>query len=226
MTRVDLPAQFAADRLSVTAATERLVTSISELSDEDIRCASLLPGWTIGHCLTHLARNADGICNLVTWAISGQRTPMYPSMADRDADIESGAGRGANEHRDDIASTALRLDAAFDQLANAGADALERLVIFGAPPSDTPPNTPAVDLAFARLREVTIHHADLGLADFGYADFDEAFTARTMTFVEARSGSSTVSGPAVDLLTWRLGRGTPSSLHDADGNPPGEAPAW
>ena len=218
--------QLTRDLSQVDQATMRLQDSIAPLSDVDVHLPSLLPGWTIGHCLTHIARNADGIANLVQWAVTGVRTPMYPSMESRDADIAQGANRSADVLRNDIASSAQRLASVMSTLVNADSEALQRLVIFGAPPPSTPPNTPAHELGFARWREVTIHHADLGLADFGYADFDEAFVARTLAFIEARSGTASVTGPAVDVLTWRLGRGTPSSVLDEHGNPPGVPPAW
>ena len=218
--------QLTRDLSRVDQATMRLRASIAPLSDADVQLPSLLPEWTIGHCLTHIARNADGIANLVQWAVTGVRTTMYPSMESRDADIAQGANRSADVLRNDIASSAQRLASVMSTLVNADSEALQRLVIFGAPPPSTPPNTPAHELGFARWREVTIHHADLGLADFGYADFDEAFVARTLEFIEARSGTASVTGPAVDVLTWRLGRGTPSSVLDEYGNPPGVPPAW
>ena len=218
--------QLAGDLSQVDHATMRLRASIAPLSDVEVQLPSLLPGWTIGHCLTHIARNADGIDNLVQWALTDVRTSMYPSMESRDADIGRGANRSADVLRDDIASSAERLATAMGALADADSDALQRLVIFGAPPPSTPPNTPAHELGFARWREVTIHHADLGLADFSYGDFDNTFVARTLAFIEARSGTVSVTGPAVDVLTWRLGRGTPSSVLDEYGNPPGVPPAW
>ena len=218
--------RFVADLHLVDTATDRITASISALTDQETGAPSALPGWSVGHCLTHIARNADGIAKLVIWAVTDVRTPMYPSMESRDAEIDQGAGRSAAALREDVAASASRLSTAMTELAQADSAALERLVIFGAPPPSTPPNTPASQLGFARWREVTIHHADLGLPDFGYADFDDEFVSRTLAFIEDRSGPVSVSGPAVDLLTWRLGRGTPTSLRDENGNPPGAAPAW
>ena len=43
--------------------------------------------------LAHLARNADGCVNLLTWARTGIETPQYRSAEQRDADIAAGAGR-------------------------------------------------------------------------------------------------------------------------------------
>ena len=72
-------------------ATDRLLASASALSDEQIGEPSLLPGWSRGHVLTHIARNADGLGNLLTWAQTGVETPQYASLGDRAAQIEAGA---------------------------------------------------------------------------------------------------------------------------------------
>jgi hypothetical protein len=47
-------------RRELTAATERLLDGLDGLSDVQVAGPSLLPGWTRGHVLTHLARNAEG----------------------------------------------------------------------------------------------------------------------------------------------------------------------
>ena len=211
---------------SINRATARLLGSLDQLTDADIRRPSLLPGWSVGHCLTHIARNADGIGNLVTWAVTGTPTPMYESMDVRNADIEAGASRSAQSHRDDVRTSSEKLARAFEALLAADDSALDTLVLFGAPPANTPPDTPVWQVPYARLREVMIHHADLGLPDFSFADFDDVFVQRTLSFIESRAGSTDVHGPASDLLAWRLGRTNPATLRDSEGNPPGPAPAW
>jgi uncharacterized damage-inducible protein DinB len=45
------------DRLA--AATDRVLATATTLSDAEAREPSLLPGWSRGHVLTHIARNAD-----------------------------------------------------------------------------------------------------------------------------------------------------------------------
>ena len=45
--------------------------------------------------LTHIARNADALTNLFTWARTGVETPMYPSREVRNATIEAQSGRPA-----------------------------------------------------------------------------------------------------------------------------------
>src|SRR6266568_1849145 len=73
---------------------------------------SLLPGWTRGHVLTHIARNADGMVNLLHWARTGTQTPMYASPESRAADIEAGAGRPAAGLAADVRESAATLAAA------------------------------------------------------------------------------------------------------------------
>src|ERR671930_1390843 len=78
---------------------QRIEESVAVLTDAQARAPSGLPGWSRGHVLTHLARNADALVNLLTWARTGVETPMYASGEQRNADIEAGAGRSAEELR-------------------------------------------------------------------------------------------------------------------------------
>ncbi|MGI8680546.1 MAG: maleylpyruvate isomerase N-terminal domain-containing protein [Mycobacteriales bacterium] len=47
-------------REGCTAAHRDLESLADEVTDDVSARTSLLPGWTVGHLLTHLARNADG----------------------------------------------------------------------------------------------------------------------------------------------------------------------
>ena len=73
-------------------STDRLLATADGLTDDEAAAPSRLPGWSRGHVLTHLARNADGFLNLLAWAASGDETPMYPSEEARDRGVEEGAG--------------------------------------------------------------------------------------------------------------------------------------
>ncbi|MGH9095430.1 MAG: maleylpyruvate isomerase N-terminal domain-containing protein, partial [Acidimicrobiales bacterium] len=68
-----------------TGEVERAVASAAEAGG--LRTPSLLPGWTQAHVVTHLARNADGLVNLLAWARTGIQTPMYVSWQRRNEDI-------------------------------------------------------------------------------------------------------------------------------------------
>ena len=59
---------------------ERLfATALGRLTDEELDRPSLLHGWDRRHVVAHVARNADALLNLLTWARTGTETPMYPS---------------------------------------------------------------------------------------------------------------------------------------------------
>src|SRR6516165_2182531 len=79
----------------IAAATERLLATTGALTSAQMREPSLLPGWTRGHVLSHIARNADGLRNLLIWARTGTEIPMYASAQSRNDDIVAGAGRPA-----------------------------------------------------------------------------------------------------------------------------------
>ena len=99
------------DAAEAAAATEQLIDSAAGLSAEDLAAPSLLPGWTRGHILAHVARNADALVNLLEWARTGEETPMYPDAATRDRDIEAGAPRSLEEHLEDLRDSAARFTA-------------------------------------------------------------------------------------------------------------------
>src|SRR2546421_2317239 len=92
----------------VDPATARLPATAAAL-DGDPAAPSLLPGWTRGHVLTHVARNADGLTNLLTWARTGERTPQYASWEQREADIAAGAARPWPELVDDVRASGERV---------------------------------------------------------------------------------------------------------------------
>jgi maleylpyruvate isomerase len=103
--------------------------------------------------LTHLARNADGLRNLLHWARTGTKTPMYPSEAARDAAIEAGAGRSAAELTADLRHSAARFAEAAGLLPEAAwAAAVER----------RGEDFPARRILQLRLSELEFHHVDLG----------------------------------------------------------------
>ena len=120
-------------------------------SDADVHAPSLLPGWTRGHVLTHLARNADGIALTLSGALRGERLARYPDgPAGRNADIEAGAGRSLAEQLLDVQQSADQLDRLFAAVDDANGWDL---------PCD---DRTAGEYVGARWREVEIHRVDLG----------------------------------------------------------------
>ena len=237
-------ASHSLDRLA--AATERLLATATALGDAQVREASLLPGWTRGHVLTHLARNADGMVNLLRWARTRTPTPMYASAESRAADIEAGAGRPAADLAADVRESAAALAA---EAAGMPDDAWTAQVrALNGPPF------PALGVLERRLSEVEIHHVDLA-AGYSPADWPEDFLSEALPRVAEsfagrddmppcvawaegakdpfRLGPDQSGQPAViirgqpaDLLAWLLGRGDGATLTVAGGGALPELPPW
>ncbi|MFD5315267.1 maleylpyruvate isomerase family mycothiol-dependent enzyme [Streptomyces sp. NPDC127098] len=146
---------------------------------------SLLPGWTRGHVVAHLAGNAEALGNLVRWARTGERTPMYGSPAERDTAIEAGARLPAD-----------RLATWFDESARALADAMAHLTADQWRSEVTTAQgrtVPAVEIPWLRAREVLVHAVDLGTG-VRFADLPEPFLAELRADILARRGPANVPG--------------------------------
>lgn len=223
---------------ALVASTHSLQRSLAELGDDEVRAASLLPGWTRGHVLTHVARNADAMVNLATWARTGVETPMYASREERDATIEAQSNRSAAELVDDVSSSHARLMHALESMAS---DHWQVSLRWGAQDREGE----AWLIPSLRRTEVEVHHVDLGV-DYTPAhwpeDFVEAllsdvaadFTARGAPgFVlvgnddEGRwtvgSGGLEINGPPPALLGWLIGRTDGTGLY-AEGDAPLPSP--
>src|SRR5215472_3231214 len=79
----------------VDVASARVLATAAGITEEMAREPSSLPGWSRGHVLTHIARNADGLRNLLIWARTGVVTPQYADIGERERGIAAGAGRSA-----------------------------------------------------------------------------------------------------------------------------------
>jgi maleylpyruvate isomerase len=211
------------------AAQARLANLATLLSDEDARRPSLLDGWTIGHLLTHLARNADSHTGMVVAARHGQVVPQYAGgPEERARAIEAGWNRPASALADDLREAQARLAAAWAAL-----DAESWATGCGLRRQGP---TTLADLVFYRWQEVEIHLADLGLADVGgptwddlsdgYVDLEWANTLnalpprlpagislllvpgdRPSRAVGPGSERQVVRAPTRRILRWLLGRG-------------------
>ena len=90
---------------------------LDALTDDDLAAPSGLPDWSRAHVVAHLARNADALVNLLTWARTGVETPMYPSREARDAGIAADRGRSSPEElRADYAAACARLAVAIETM--------------------------------------------------------------------------------------------------------------
>ncbi len=147
--------------------------ALLESGELDPAALSMLPDWTVGHLLTHLARNADGTRGMLEGASRGEQLPTYPGGPDqRNSDIESGSKRGAEELVTDVRMTIWKLDAAWVGLDAEGWAGGGKL-LNGEP-------VPATIIPFRRWREVEVHHVDLGVPGFGVDDWSDAYVAKEL----------------------------------------------
>lgn len=172
-----------------------LLAGIDSLTDGQARAPSLLPDWTVGHVLTHLARNADSVTRRLEGAARGEVVDQYPGgYAGRTADIAGGAGRSAAELVADVRETAYRMEAACTAMPEEAWSRLTRAVS-GA-------ERPARTTVFSRWREVVVHHTDLGL---GYTtdEWPDELVAAWLPHQLDRLARRT--DPKA-LLAWTIGR--------------------
>src|SRR4051794_2658142 len=152
----------------VDRATENLLRTAADFDPAVVPAPSLLPGWTVGHVLTHVARNADAYTNLLTWARTGVETPAYASAAARVEGIDAGAGRPLAEQIADLRE-------AHERFADAAAAMPAEAWIYFLPST----GASAAAVPWARLREVEVHHVDLG-AGYTPEDWSDAFALRLL----------------------------------------------
>jgi len=144
--------------------TEWFNGRLASLTDDDLLAPSPLPGWSRLHVVSHIARNARAMENLVRWAETGVVTPMYPSPAHRRDDIEAGARLPPDEVRADALAEADRLKAAISAMPSDAWTAPIRTAL-GL-------SVTAAAIPWMRAREVWVHAVDLG-ADATFEDIDE-----------------------------------------------------
>src|SRR3954447_23133421 len=177
-------------------AQATLLAALSGLTDEQARQACLLPGWSVAHLLTHIARNGDSLVRRFEGAIRGEVVDQYEGgPTGREAEIEAGARRSAAELVADVRETS----AAVDEInARMPAEAWSRLTR-----SVTGSESPASHVVLSRWREVEIHHVDLGLGytpDDWPAELMEACLPGVLATLPRRTD------PAA-LMAWAMNRG-------------------
>ena len=210
----------ATHRAELAVAEQQLLKALDR-PDGWAREPSGLPGWSRGHVVAHLLGNLEGMLNLVTWATSGEPTPMYASPEARQADIDSRSGwpmaRLRGELNDRSAEFALACESLVEPLP------CHHLRLGSGAPAE------AWQLPMLRVREIEIHRVDLA-DDYRPQDWSAAFVVRTLgqvhpTMVDrgtlpvaqlratdtGRAWQCGGTGPDLwgqeaDLLAWLIGR--------------------
>lgn len=232
--RLSLMIDHARDLDAVREATDRLLSATGKLDADALTEPSRLPGWSRGHVVAHLCRNADALVNVL------QGRPMYADSETRDRDIERGAPRPQAEQLADLAGSADRFEAAASALAD-----WSRTVTLRNGVTDS-----ASRLPFRRRVEVELHHVDLGIG-YELEDLSDEFVSREIDFLAERFGGHpdvvstglsddrgrvwttgggagggpvAVRGTAPELLGWLSGRRDGSALTVENGPLPALPP--
>ena len=227
----------------ITAETDRLLETIHGLDDEAVRRPSRCPGWTRAHVLTHIARNADGLRDVLRAATNGTEGAMYESQARRD-----GGHRGRRRPlarpswRPTSRPRPTRLLAALAETSARGPGRSRCRGCSWSTTAERQQLMPVRKVPLLRLREVVLHHVDL---DAGYTidDAPPAFVIGELgrlgppftdepprpgrrggrSLALRPAGRTTRSASAVrrrDLLGWITGREPGIGLTSSSGQRP------
>jgi len=222
------------DLAALREATDRLLGATGKLDDAALAEPSRLPGWSRGHVVAHLSRNADALVNVL------RGLPMYADSETRDRDIERDAPRSQAAQLADLTATAAR----FVEAAAEPAD-WSRTVTLRNGVTDSASLVP-----FRRRGEVELHHVDLNVG-YELEDLPDEFTVREIDFLAERftghpevvrteltdktggswttgggaaGGAVVVRGTAPELLGWLSGRRDGSALTVEGGTLPALPP--
>jgi len=187
---------------------QSLVRTVDALDDAAYAEPSLLPGWTRAHVVAHLALNAEGLAGVLHGAHVGQPQPMYASPEGRDGDIAELATAPPAELRERFLASSGTFDEAYRAMRADDWDGR-----FERTPGG--PDFALANVPLMRVREVAIHHADLGVGHTA-ADWPEDFRVVLLESMTKRPYPAPFEAHPTDLDgTWRYG----DWEQDGDGGP-------
>lgn len=148
-------------------AHQKLLAISDGLSDAELRAPSKLPGWTRGHLLNHLRRNAVAFTGMCAAAMAGEQGTQYPGgMEQRNREIEDGAADPASVLVANLRTAIYELEAAWfrgDGTMWTGSGALASGAV-----------VPMSEVPFRRMREVIVHTTDLDVG-FGWQEWPDLY---------------------------------------------------
>jgi maleylpyruvate isomerase len=184
----------------IARADQALVRTVDGLADTAYAEDSLLPDWTRGHVVAHLALNAEGLAGVLHGAHLGQPRPMYASPEARDSEIADLAAEAPAEIRERFMAATSQFSQALDAMHEGDWDGR-----FERTPGG--PDFALANVVLMRLREVEIHHADLG-AGYSADDWPQDFREILLDSMTKRSYPAPFGVRPTDLdRTWRYGEG-------------------
>jgi maleylpyruvate isomerase len=170
------------DLAAVDAAFALLDATMAGLTAADARGPSRLPGWTRGHVLSHIARNADGQTRMVEGVLRDEVVEQYPGGDEQRAgEIEAGANRPVAVLVDDVRTSQVALVAVWSQVPD---DAWDRLTQARAG------IRPVRDGVMSRWRELLVHLVDLD-AGVGADQLPAEYVARDAEWLAEHRTRST-----------------------------------
>jgi maleylpyruvate isomerase len=155
--------------------------------------------------VAHLALNAEGLAGVLHGAHVGRPQAMYASPEARDSDIDDLAAEAPAEVRERFLAATGRFAEALEAMADGDWEGRFERVPGG-------PDFALVNVPLMRVREVEIHHADLG-AGYSAEDWPSDFTLVLLESMTKRSYPAPFSVRATDLdRTWHYGKGEGGAL--------------
>ena len=188
---------------------QRLLQTLDSLTDDQCRESSALPGWTRGHVLSHLARNAESHVHVLQCAARGEVGEQYVGGAKaRKEGIEIHA---LDSSESLVASVRKSIYALEGQWAATNSEGWK-----GHGLNSAGATIAMSDIVFLRWREVEVHHADLAL-DFTFANWNSTYVRyeldRQVMMWRASKPMGLTPVPKIALqlspnerLAWFLGR--------------------
>jgi len=169
-TLIKNPQSLASDIGRMQRESGMVMATVGSLAEDEIGRPSKCEGWTRAHVIAHLARGADAMTNLATWAVTGREIPAYESREKRNADIDAGAKQSAAELVADLEQANARLLEAFQALKDG--------VLVETLPTLFSGDINALSLPARRTTELIIHHDDLDTTwEWHEADTDSILDA-------------------------------------------------
>ncbi|WP_432940632.1 maleylpyruvate isomerase family mycothiol-dependent enzyme [Kribbella sp. CA-253562] len=198
----------------VPAAVARLNDVLAGVDEATVREPSGLPGWSRAHVIAHLTNFSDAMTRQVDEAREGRLVEFYDGgMPARNAGIEAGSTRSAEELKQQVGRATAGLLAAWEKVDDWSRPVTHR-------------NGTLADTVYTGWREITIHTADLGLDHATVDDWSQDFCLHLLDFLRPRVPEGTrlvlqapgvrwehgegdervIEGKVTDLTAWMAGR--------------------
>lgn len=188
------------DTIAACVASHRLlIARLAPLTVDDFRAPSLLPHYSRGHLVTHIANKAKAHVHIFGGPEAGEVRQLHPDGYDPDLAAELGASRSAAELRSDLAQCFELLEATWDALDDTQWD---RQGMMAAGPRTMS------EIVSHHLRNVEVHHVDL---DIGHRPSD---WPAILVDVELPKRLRSLPDRAAhaEILAWLLGRASAPEL--------------